>query len=265
MKRVAVCLSGLPGDLENSLCQIKNTFIDPLNADLFIWFWYSENPVRRDYLPLQIYNKNSMQEKIYKIVTPITYKEIDYYTMHDEFIRLSTLNEVTCAQRYLAHIPNYFSQWYAVKEANCLKKNYEEQNNFVYDIVLRVRTEIYYERQLNYDDLKYHEKKVIIPLGYGDGNTYGAGLKSINDFMAFGSSKNIDIYSSLYDYIPQYCQETYVIHSESHVLYHLQKNKIPIHRIVFKGKIMKNGKFPFGPTWRPGVEYPGDKIAEELQ
>ena len=43
MKKVAITIAGMPCDLGFSLPHIKKQFIDPLNADLFMYMWHTKS------------------------------------------------------------------------------------------------------------------------------------------------------------------------------------------------------------------------------
>lgn len=89
------------------------------------------------------------------------------------------------------------SMFYSIREVNRLKKKYEIENNFVYDCVFRIRTDIKYNCQ--FDCKKELTELNRLHLRY---------LRLINkknlmynDHLAFSNSLNMDRYADCYSYL----------------------------------------------------------------
>jgi FkbM family methyltransferase len=105
---------------------------------------------------------------------------------------------------------NQIYGWYCVNE---MKKEYEKQNNFVYDVVLKIRPDIDFLSKINNDEIMkcMYDKKIIYIPGYPNANHghptctdclkyYHSGIhnKEICDIFVMTNSKNMDHYCNLY-------------------------------------------------------------------
>lgn len=179
--KTAVCISGQPRFLQEGYSTIYHNLIRELDADVFIHSWYNNV----DKLILDLYKPTS-----YSIELP-------------------------------KDISNSQSMFYSIYEANRLKKEYEEKNNFVYDCVIRCRFDLFIlspfeEVDLNFLNL-YYRNNVI------------------HDLFAVSNSAIMDIYSSVH-------LENYKIDKNEDILrYHLEKNEIPMKDLAYPvGLIRKN-------------------------
>ncbi|MDR0579039.1 MAG: hypothetical protein LBG21_00330 [Campylobacteraceae bacterium] len=104
-------------------------------------------------------------------------------------------------KRYMYSLPMFYKIW----DANRLKSEYENKNDFKYDCVIRTRTDI------KFDDI---EKLIdtIKSITYKD-NEIGTTSKStgkkdnpyfFNDSFAIGSSKSMDEYASIFTFLNKY-------------------------------------------------------------
>jgi hypothetical protein len=92
----------------------------------------------------------------------------------------------------LRNINNVLSMFYKIKKCNDLKSEYEQENNFKYNCVIRFRADI----KLHAPIILEHLSDISIPK-FGD-------FGGLNDQFAFSNSENMDFYSSLYDKIAHY-------------------------------------------------------------
>jgi hypothetical protein len=100
--------------------------------------------------------------------------------------------------------------------ANELKKKYETQNNFKYDCVIRCRFDITVDIKIKFEDYDTNNIYVINP---GDHNPN----TKINDWFAFSSSKNMDVWCDLFNNIKIVAENVNLIHNirkiDNHILY----------------------------------------------
>lgn len=114
------------------------------------------------------------------------------------------------------------SMHYSIHKANELKKQYENENNMIFDCVVRMRFDSdFCEKDLN---LIQFLGDFYIP----DGEDYCGG---INDQFAFGPSYMMDIYSNLYNNISKIENCTY--QPESMLRKYLNDAKVPVKRLPF--------------------------------
>ena len=139
------------------------------NIDVFVhsWSYDIENEINNLYKP-----KLMLAEK------QIMFKVPDY-------IRSSS-------KRAFAH----FSRWYSFKKVVELKRQYEIDNNIIYDFVLVQRFDLLWNIQVLFDNLK----KDIFYIGNSKLNP----KVEISDRWFISNSKDMDRFSMLYDLIPEY-------------------------------------------------------------
>jgi hypothetical protein len=144
--KTAICLSGLMTDLENSLEVINETFIKHLNPDIFICTCIKNKEEKEQYL--KIISKYFKA----KIIVLYNYNEHIDNVIENVTKKISTNNYKNAPQLRL------FSQFNLLYNCNELKKSYEKENNFTYDLVIRMRTELYYIRKIYDEEIEMTKK-----------------------------------------------------------------------------------------------------------
>jgi len=126
-------------------------------------------------------------------------------------------------KRVIAH----YSRWYGVKEVMKLKKEYEEENNFKYDLVVNARFDLCYNRLFDFGSLPTNEFHIPI---HPDRPTYGWPSENpeILDHIFASSSENMDKYSNLFDKLDEYtlpgqCPQWNTISNHFLMVWHLWK------------------------------------------
>ena len=195
--KIALCLSGGLRNFKDTHYSFKNFILDKYDTDVFFYGLENKKGVdtnEKDLLDL--YNP-----KKYQINTT------EFY------------NNINC--KY--NIPSSFYGFYNVLKCNELKSQYEKENGFKYDIVIRSRTDYFWFRYLTDEEINLSKDNIIIPEEWA--------FKDVNYFARFdgfaiGSSKLIDEYSDLFNRIDEYCNSI-SFHPESLCGYHLMINNIP--------------------------------------
>ena len=117
--------------------------------------------------------------------------------------------------------------YYSIEQANKLKKEYEKENIFTYDLVIRSRTDIILQNfNLNLNTLD--NNKIYY---YGLDQFMFNNVAICNDQFALGSSEYMNVYSSLYSML-EYYWKTYKPPSmvgERILTTHLYYSKIPVY------------------------------------
>ncbi len=124
-------------------------------------------------------------------------------------------------------IDNFVKMLNGLKEVNMLKCVWEDLNNFKYDIVIRNRFDLQILEQIN---LKLPINSIYIPIGWDNMDGY-------NDLFAYGDSKSMDYYCSLYDNLINYLNMGVPIHPEYILKFHLNKGNSNIYRFPLKLKL----------------------------
>lgn len=110
-------------------------------------------------------------------------------------------------------VTTVLGMYYKIFHANKLKQDYEELNNFKYDIVIRYRADIFMNKPFN-----LLQEPIVIPnIGF-----YGG----YNDQLAYGQSNYMDKYCNLYNKIDEYYDQGMPIHPETMLKFHLDKENI---------------------------------------
>ena len=126
-------------------------------------------------------------------------------------------------RRVLAH----YSRWYGFKEVMKLRKEYEEENNFKYDLVVNARFDLCYNKPFDFSCLPTNQFHIPI---HPDRPTYGWPSENaeILDHIFASSSENMDKFSSLFDKLDEYtlpgeCQQWNTISHHFLMVWHLWK------------------------------------------
>ncbi len=196
--KIAICLSGQPRFIEKGIESFKKNIPNIENIDIFIHTWYDEKNKNTQFdssqphlnfkLGKQSENTldlfNSLCPKKIKLEQPKSFEELSHL-----------LDLPTAKQTKLA------SMFYSLYQANQLKKNHEEENNFIYDFVIKTRIDIQYNQKvdilkiskyINKDHIfvskKYQECRMNDSYPTKSGFIYS----SLSDTWLMASSKNMD-------------------------------------------------------------------------
>ncbi len=107
------------------------------------------------------------------------------------------------------NVRNMLSMYTSIRRAGFLKSQYEEEQGFTYDCVVRCRSDLFFFGECSLADYTGRlDESVQIPQG-GD---HQAG---INDQLAFSSSRNMDAYFATVDFIDSHLANGGLLHPES--------------------------------------------------
>ncbi len=203
--RVAICLSGFPRTMEYTFPYLKKYILDKLNPDIF-FYGYSDD------------EHNISARDIVSYYNPKQYIIRPYTTEIEEEIwssyKTKAINNPNLPRAKPIQI---LSQYYNVLHCNNLKQQYEYNNNFVYDIVIRARTDYYFYREFTNQELELEPATVYIP------NIWDFG--GVSSGFAYGTSSAMDIYSSLFNKIRKYnLEHNKAFHPERLKAYHISQS-----------------------------------------
>jgi len=194
----AFCFSGELRSIDKTVDLIKNNIIDSFeNPDVFIHLWEDDPNIHK--LKYLTDNMNVLDILIEPRIS------FDEKTFADK-------------KREEVSIQGLLRQLYCLKRCNEQKKKQEERNNHVYDMVCRIRPDIYIEANTQIDSIQYDLTKLYVPkhdswFGY-------------NDRLYFSSSSNMDILSNRIDYLDFYYTHGGLIHYETFLLFVAALNNI---------------------------------------
>lgn len=195
--KIAVCLSGKPRFLEKGYHQIFENIISKNdNVDFFIHTWWDKNNSEEF---VKGYNGDKLDDlgRVRRCVYPDNTLEmiVKYYNpknmITDQQIYFDTPEDVNYES---VNPQSLYSMLYSIKISNDLKKKYEIEKGFEYDVVIRSRFDIIFHR-LDFD---------LSSIDYSMVYTDEVGVGFSNDQFAISNSVGMDYYSSLFDMLDVY-------------------------------------------------------------
>lgn len=203
--KIALCISGQPRGLENNIPNTLRGLIDPSKiSDIFVHAWFDESFVGKQFQsaqPGQNGNLGVWHKDTVLLLESLSPKKMLIEKPRDfnEFSHLENLP--SAIQTHLA------SNIYSVYTANRLKCEYEQEQGFEYDIVIRTRIDCNYHKPhniLNFfnPDL---ENCIHVPhmYQYSRMNDYyptknGNSYLALSDTFAYGKSNTVNKFCSIY-------------------------------------------------------------------
>jgi|TARA_Y100000015_G_scaffold17305_1_gene16667 hypothetical protein len=225
--KVALCISGQPRYLEEGYAQINKSILQKYSPDVFVHTWWDnsmsnkkmELPSTLSYGRTYYWRENTI-DLIKKFYNPVVF-------LYEPQIIFNPFNDVNYE---LARPSNVHSMFFSIQRSNQLKMQYERENNFLYDIVIRCRFDV--------DIIKFDIDLYNLSMDYV--NCY-AMKDSPNSDLAISSSKNMDIYTSLYDNFEKYRQDGWKqFVGEGLVKYHLSQYNIDWDNPEIRGKLVNS-------------------------
>jgi hypothetical protein len=174
--RVAICLSGLIRTGIEAFPSFKS-FFQHLNADIFFHTWDTE------------------KDKVQKI--------IDLYE----------------PKSYLITPPKIFQRFeifgpmlYSIMMSNEQKKNYEIENNFRYDLVIKTRFDLVFYPGNRFPEHPIIPRTIFCPNGNAGVNPVDFEMHGINDIIFWGDSESMDIATNtFFAYRYKWCRNQQMI------------------------------------------------------
>jgi hypothetical protein len=119
--------------------------------------------------------------------------------------------------------PNVWKMWYSQYRANQLRVAHEQALGFEYDVVVRTRPDVALTDQIHFPEIKHWLDRdpslVLMPHNHLCG--YGV---AICDLFGMGSSKNMTIYTDIYNQALDHHARGCKFHPETMLAYHLRHN-----------------------------------------
>ena len=221
--KLAICLSGQPRDIKNTLKNIKESWSTNQDVDFFFHGWKGENnvPFRQD-APSDVYTDDLFDYAI-EILNPVNYqieKQIIFEKQYQDSIHWG------CYHPRFNTNPsqNIQSQFYSVNKSNQLKSSYEQSENFKYDAVLKCRFDYIFTKQYNLLDFNLNTLNIK--------NDCKHTSYAINDHIALSNTENIDIYSEIFHNLDKYYEMGIEFNPEVILGYHVHSNNIGVSKTL---------------------------------
>jgi hypothetical protein len=232
--RTAVCISGQPRFFEQGFEYINKNLIIPNNADVFIHCWYDDSKNGIGFDSSRWAAAGSAQagtdlriQDLYKPKKIIIEPEKNPNPTNRKWKDFNK-NLTQADPRIL------FSMFYSIMRANDLKREYEQENDFTYDAVARIRFDAALMSPVimrEYDLGMLNSLNII--------NNPGV----ICDWLNFANSDIMDQYSDVYNKIEEYWDKDNIkMAGENLATYNLAKRKIGVSKHNISMLLLRDGK-----------------------
>ena len=231
--KIAICFSGAIREFIFCYPSIYKYLIKPLNADIFAHLWsisntenlevkykFKKDLCNKDYVINKLKSKkciiheyNDDWEK--KILNECNMNNIDFINnVPKKYKRVCNKDKLA----YKKYAYNSMGMYYKILKCNELKCEYEKENNFEYDIVIRARVDFLWHNYVTIDDLKNIKNNIILSIN--DDYIMSSNIMTNDKFFA-GSSKNMNKFCNLFNKINFYHKNGKNIQGSDLFIYHL--------------------------------------------
>ena len=220
--KIALCLSGQPRYIDIGYRSLYDCLLSKYDVDVFSYIWYDDSMCGQEFGYGLQYNRcdkweTGLDKKIIDYYQPKKYK----FAAPKEF----SMNSFEGANfESIVKPSNVLSMFYSIKQVNNLRQEYEIDNKIEYDLVIRGRTDLI----LNNFNISLNNIETDKVYCYKTNITMLDNIEMCNDQFAIGNKKNMNVYSSVFDYLEYYWKD-YKIPSmigERVLTTHLFHNKI---------------------------------------
>ena len=161
--KIALCISGQPRHYEIGYFSFTKAILNKYNPDVFIHTWYDKDKVgqvydRSDPAERREETQNLIYDDIPEGINNLYRPKVFIHEPQVQFNLRDT--GFTLAEHSITPFRLY-SQKYSIEKANDLKSEYEKENGFKYDWVIRARFDLDYDL-MNLDLSKYNKKYIYV-------------------------------------------------------------------------------------------------------
>lgn len=207
--RIAVCLSGGERLGSQALTQFARQLPPDAEVDCYFYFW--EGGPLSDELAIA----KAVHQKVegrFNTITPAVGRD---FAMDLQLDNVQVYPET--------NVENVVRMYRSIRRCNDMKLWREQQQGFVYDYVIRMRSDVLISTDLELDKFMPLTREFIV---FPENGHWRGGLC---DQFAFGSSKMMDVYASVHDHIVEHVRGGCVFHPETLLRHHLMKMRaLPI-------------------------------------
>lgn len=198
--RIAICFSGhlrhfFTRSLNNLMDKIQNFKNTDNEVDLFFSIWDTYDPYN-SWSNIEV-ESNKIDINQLENINPTSYEIEVYDDIKHKFLLREFNSTIQPENNQLIFngILHSTPMYYKIMKANSLKTNYEISNNFKYDITIRYRSNIDFEKDLDFSHVK---SNTIYNRACGY-NCYDNNNCMCDDIFAYGESTVMDLYSNVYN------------------------------------------------------------------
>ena len=242
--RIALCISGQPRNIDRGIENILQNM--KFDFDVFMHTWWDKDSNKETFKKI-LYDgsKDEVSSPMDNDWISHLYKSFDVKKMAiEEQIQLKVPKVLEDRKLKFSHTFGICSSLYSVYKCNELKRQYESENGFVYDWVIRTRSDFGMLDELNIDSFD----NSVIYAPNDNSHRYG-----FNDQFAVGSSKNMDVYCDAYPKMEEiinshktdiftapYCTQPGNVGHEQIVQRNLENNEIKFELIELRNYLFRD-------------------------
>jgi hypothetical protein len=217
--KIALCLSGQARFVEQGYHEVLYPFVlKDIEIDVFIHTWDVQSQI----------GKHFLAAGTHPVGEPISADHIDktlkLYNPRKHIVEPP--KEFPMLPWASNHMPGFrsdyvYSMFYSIYHSNKLKMEYEAENNFKYDWVIRSRFDVRLDTKIEFNSLDVNTLNT--PAGCFDPHN------GYVDCFALSNSPNMDVYSDVYNHLDVYLADSNSKLCGEYILRrHIDSNKIPI-------------------------------------
>lgn len=208
MLRVALCISGQMRTFRQCHRGLKKHVLDPLNPDVFVHTWSNSGYTH--------HLKQLMEEMGRVGEFEVAEERVTYETLDDLYAPSKAVIEdfdpsytyelegksvpESLKQAEPNHCKGALPMYFKIKRCNDLKSTWEQEHNFKYDLVIRLRPDLMFQESIPAEVI---EQRDILWYEEGGGNP----SYQFNDKFALSNSEFMDYYTSVWDHLDEYWRE----------------------------------------------------------
>jgi len=206
--RFAVLIPGMLRCFEEVQPEFKKYIIDSLNPDIFFSGYpnkmglaYCENKIKELWDPKK-YIIREYTEELRREIHP-----------NDE--------KFESRKRAESRVASTLSGKYNIKIVNEMRKDYERENNFKYDLLMVWRPELVFYKTIEQEEIdKALKGDVLIPDAWDFKNVNPV---CVSDIGVVTNGESMDVYASLIDCIDKYWENGHTFHPETLMGVHIKE------------------------------------------
>lgn len=225
--RVALCFSGHLRTFRATWKNIKKNIIDVLQPDIFLHTWnqvgITTSSKREGIYHYKTYSKKEFEENELQKALDM-YQPIKYEIEDQKDIKFN-ITDIIKKRSMIGDFDRFYFQMYSYYRANQLKKEYENKNNFIYDMVIRARPDIKYPEGIPFEKMDT-SKNIVYSSDHRNGT-----FPRLRDPFAVGNSFSIDQYCESYNKVNEYLYDGAIFTAESLINRSLYYSKIDTYAI----------------------------------
>ena len=237
--KIVLCFSGQPRTVKESYeASIYKNLIKVNNiTDIFAHIWW-----RKEWDECKSWNRGDGWSQGFNLHTINNIKtlynplkmEVEDDTDYHDFIKENFINNPNYISREKTNIINWYPKYFSIYESNRLKNEYEKEQNFEYDMIIRLRFDTFLKFPVYIKDLDI--VKLHVPT-YASNPHKGDELWTadcgVADTFAIGNKKNMDIYCNLVNCLHDLAKKHPNSVAEGTVGNYLKDNNVPVYKSWF--------------------------------